>query len=308
MTSSPLSSEPRHAPTNPERGWLSLAGRGSRSGRLTNSNGSCAAGSRSQDRSSVDGKVTKATMQVTEAAREGPRQADTMAPPARRPVDDQMRHALRAQGVGHRMTAAARIELVAVEQEHHDPRTLHALDQAQQFVAVARRAQRIVGHLAEGGGRGGDHRLGEIRHRGDAGQRDPRAGALAGQHDAGIALGAQLARGADQRPGRSGDGIALRRTVEAEDVVAGVTQQSHEDGRRGIRLAGRFTRVVPDHGSDRTPRTELRRVPAIGHQHGLSASMGRDAGEHDRRQPTPDSARHPPRLRSVSERSFASRD
>ena len=106
-------------------------------------------------------------------------------------------------------------------------------------------------------------------------QRDPAAGALAGQDDTGIATRPQPLRRLDQRQRRRADRVAFGRTVQPEDVEPAPPQDIDEDRRRGIGRPRRVPGMVPDHHAQSLGRATLRGVAAIGDQDRLRDRAGR---------------------------------
>lgn len=216
-----------------------------------------------------------------------------------------MRHALRTQRIRHGEAAPARVELVAVEEEDHHPRLPHALGEAHEIVSVAHPALRVVADLAVRGRRGGDHRIGEFRHRSDPGECDPGAGTLPGEDDADIPLGTEIAGSADQGARRGGDRVPVGAPFQAIDVEAGLAQQPHEHRRGRVGLARQVAGVIPDDDTDGPGGAQPFALAVILDQPDLCAHGPAEPREQDRRQQCPSPRHQPPRLRFLSPGSLA---
>lgn len=177
--------------------------------------------------------------------------------------------------------SAARIELVAVEEEEHDPRAAHLLEERVEARRVVAPGIVELEEAAVGRGRGRDDREDVVGGVGGH-EREEGAEALPGEHHLPVAAILEVADVADERAGAVLERVAVPHPVESERVPAGVLEARHVVGGRRERVLGMDrAAVAPDHRALRGRGAEQRRFRIGGIEAGDQRRRRR--GERDQR-------------------------
>ena len=197
---------------------------------------------------------------IAVAPQEQPGRGGPMAGQEGRLIDHGVADAALRQDRARLLAAPARIEIVAMEIEHHDPGPLDLLQERVEPARVEFPAVIEIIEAAIGRRRGGDDPV-DIGRAVRRHQRQEGAEGLAGQHDLLVAVLLQAGGKVDEALGAVAQRVAMAHPVEPHDVPAILAQRGQIGGGRRFRIFGvDRAAVAPDDGALGLGRAERRRL------------------------------------------------